>query len=108
MAVTKIEDVFEKMPETFQADVAVGVDAVFQFKVSGPEGGDWHVIVRGGACRVEKGLSDNPTTTLQLADKDFLPLMTGQLSGMQAYMTGKLKLSGDIMKSQLLAKMFKF
>lgn len=56
---------------------------------------------------MEKGPTANPTTT-RSADKDFLSLMTGRLSGMQAYMTGRLKVSGDVMKSRLLAKMFRF
>jgi putative sterol carrier protein len=39
---------------------------------------------------------------------DFVQLMAGRLDGMQAFSTGKLKLSGDIMKSQLIGKLFDF
>jgi putative sterol carrier protein len=38
---------------------------------------------------------------------DFTALMQGKLPAMQAYTSGKLKLGGDIMKSQLLEKLFK-
>jgi putative sterol carrier protein len=34
-------------------------------------------------------------------------MMSGKLSGMQAYTSGKLKIEGDIMKSQLIEKLFK-
>jgi len=43
-----------------------------------------------------------------MADGDFLQLIAGKLDGMQAYTSGKLKVEGDIMKSQLIAKLFKF
>ena len=42
------------------------------------------------------------------AAADFLAMMGGKLPAMQAFTTGKLKISGDVMKSQLLDKLFKF
>ena len=39
---------------------------------------------------------------------NFLDMMNGKLPAMQAYTSGKLKLEGDIMKSQLIEKLFKF
>jgi putative sterol carrier protein len=43
-----------------------------------------------------------------MADDDFLALMEGKLKAMQAYTSGKLKIEGDLMKSQLIEKLFKF
>jgi len=34
--------------------------------------------------------------------------MGGKLKAMQAFTSGKLKIEGDIMKSQLIEKLFKF
>jgi putative sterol carrier protein len=34
-------------------------------------------------------------------------MITGKLNAMQAYTTGKLKIEGDLMKSQLIEKLFK-
>jgi putative sterol carrier protein len=56
---------------------------------------------------VAAGLHDSPTCTLKIADGDFLKMMNGQLPPMQAYTSGKLKIEGDIMKSQLIEKLFK-
>jgi putative sterol carrier protein len=39
---------------------------------------------------------------------DFLNMMNGKLAAMQAYTSGKLKISGDILKSQLIEKLFKY
>ncbi len=43
-----------------------------------------------------------------MADADFVDLITGKLDGMKAFSAGKLKVSGDMMKSQLIGKLFKF
>jgi len=103
-----VQGVFERMGECFRAEVAAGVDVVFQFNISGPGGGDWHVTVKDGACTVEAGVHSKPTTTLKIADGDFLKLIGGQLPAMQAFTSGKLKIKGDLIKSQLIEKLFKF
>ncbi len=103
-----VQAVFGRMPEFFQADAAGGVNVVFQFNISGPDGGDWHVTVKDNACTVEAGAHAKPTTTLKMADADFLALIAGKLPAMQAFTTGKLKIEGDLMKSQLVEKLFKF
>jgi putative sterol carrier protein len=38
---------------------------------------------------------------------DFLAMMGGKLPAMQAFTSGKLQIEGDVMKSQLLEKLFK-
>ncbi len=43
-----------------------------------------------------------------MSDEDFLSLIEGKLNAMQAYTSGKLKIEGDLMKSQLIEKLFKF
>jgi 3-hydroxy-3-methylglutaryl CoA synthase/NAD(P)-dependent dehydrogenase (short-subunit alcohol dehydrogenase family)/putative sterol carrier protein len=103
-----VEAVFHRMPEFFQPEAAAGVDVVFQFCISGPGGGDWQVSIRDSACSVESGAHSQPTTTLKMADEDFLALIGGQLSAMEAFTSGKLRIEGDLMKSQLIEKLFKF
>ena len=101
-------EVFEAMPGAFQVDAAAGVDVVFQYVISGDGGGDWFSTIREGNCRVESGTHEKPGCTLKIGASDFLDLMNGRLPAMQAYTTGKLIIEGDIMKSQLIEKLFKF
>ncbi len=103
-----VQAVFDNLAGAFQAQAAAGVDVVFQFAISGPGGGDWHATIRDGECNVQPGTHDKPTTTLKMADDDFLKYVSGQLPAMQAYSSGKLKIEGDLMKSQLVEKLFKF
>jgi NAD(P)-dependent dehydrogenase (short-subunit alcohol dehydrogenase family)/acyl dehydratase/putative sterol carrier protein len=105
---TSVTTVFEQMAGTFQADAATGVDVVFQFDIAGDGGGTWHCIIKDQTCEVVKGPHDSPTTTIKMADEDFVALMEGRLNAMRAYTGGKLKIGGDLMKSQLIEKLFKF
>jgi NADP-dependent 3-hydroxy acid dehydrogenase YdfG/putative sterol carrier protein len=103
-----VQAVFDNLPSAFQPEAAAGVDVVFQFSISGPGGGDWYVAVKDGACTAEAGTHPQPTTTLRMSDEDFLKYVGGQLPAMQAYSAGKLKIEGNLMKSQLVEKLFKF
>jgi putative sterol carrier protein len=96
------------MPGAFVAEAGAGVDVVFQYHISGGNGGDWFSIIKDGACRVEAGVHEKPSCTLKMGAADFLALMNGKLPAMQAYTAGKLKIEGDLMKSQLIEKLFKF
>jgi len=57
---------------------------------------------------VKEGPHEKPTTTVKMKDEDFVRLIQGQLNAMSAYTSGKLKVEGDLMKSQLIEKLFKF
>ena len=104
---TSVADVFKAMPQAFVADAAAGVDVVFQYSIAGDGGGDWFCVIKDGTCQVEAGTHDQATCTLKMSSQDFLDLMNGKLPAMQAYTSGKLKIEGDIMKSQLIEKLFK-
>ncbi len=102
-----VSEIFEKMPEAFDPEAAKGVDVVFQYSISGPGGGDWTVSVSDGACTVTQGVAEKPSCTLKISDNDFIDMISGKLDPMAAFTSGKLKIGGDVMKSQLIGKLFK-
>jgi putative sterol carrier protein len=99
--------VFEAMPSAFNAEAARDVDVIFQYHIAGNGGGDWNCIIKDGTCDINSGIHEKPTCTLKMADTDFVDMINGVLPAMQAYTSGKLKIEGDIMKSQLIEKLFK-
>jgi putative sterol carrier protein len=102
-----VADVFAAMPDAFQPEAAMGVEAVFQYRIAGEGGGDWACVVKDQACDIRKGVHDKPTCTLIMEASDFLAMMSGRLPPMQAFNSGKLRIEGDIMKSQLIERLFK-
>ncbi|MBL7173974.1 MAG: SCP2 sterol-binding domain-containing protein, partial [Desulfobacteraceae bacterium] len=71
-------------------------------------GGSWYVTIKDSSCEVSEGSHVSPTTTIKMGDNDFINLITGKLNAMSAFTGGKLKVEGDLMKSQLIEKLFKF
>ncbi len=103
-----VQAVFDGMVGAFQAGAAQGVDVVFQYCLGGESGGDWYSVISGGECQVGEGKHDAPTTTIKMDAGDFVKLINGELNAMAAFTSGKLQIDGDVMKSQLIEKLFKF
>jgi len=101
-----IQAIFDNLSGTFKADAAAGVDVVFQFIISGKRGGEWNCVIKDQTCTIAKGAHAKPACTLKMTAADFGDMMTGNLPAMQAYTSGKLIIAGDVIKSQLIEKLF--
>jgi putative sterol carrier protein len=101
-----VKEIFASMAGTFNRDAAAGLNAVIQYNIEGPDGGNWYVVIKDQTCTVSEGVHSGPALTMKLADKDWIAMCNGQLNGMTAFMTGKLKTTGDIMLAQRLTTLF--
>jgi putative sterol carrier protein len=106
MAYTKVKEAFEKMKTAFDADKAKGINSVVQYIIEGPEGGNWSIEIKDGNCRIEEGTHDSPKVTITMNAETWLALVNQEISGMQAFMGGKLKATGDIMLAQKIPMIF--
>jgi putative sterol carrier protein len=95
-------DLIKKMPAAFDADAASGADCTIQFNVSTP----MYVVIAHGTCEAREGSSPAADVTITMEDADLVALMTGELNGMTAFMTGKLSVDGDLMLAQRLTTFF--
>ncbi len=73
-----------------------GVNAVYQFDLSGDDGGVFHVTVADGAATLAEAAHDNPSITISMTADDFAALLDGKLNATSAFMAGKLKVKGDM------------
>jgi putative sterol carrier protein len=101
-----VRETFELMPGRFRPDRAVGTSAVIQYEISGDGGGTWHAVIRDGACTVAEGPGTNPNLTLQISGTDWLDMLSGKQSGQMLFMSGKLKVKGDMGLAMRLGSMF--
>lgn len=106
MELSSVSEIFDKMPTVFNAAAAGGLDAVFQFNITGDQGGDYYVAIKDNACTVDKGVHAAPSVTLSLAGEDWIDICSGKLDGMTAFMSGKLKATGNIMLAQRIKSLF--
>jgi putative sterol carrier protein len=102
-----LDGVFARMREAFNPAKAGNQSADVQYELATPDGPkSYFMHVAEGAASVDRGTSASPKVTLKLDMVDFLKLITGKLSGMQAYMTGKLQASGDLFFAQTYQSWF--
>lgn len=102
-----VKKIFSDMPGRLNADAAKGVKAVIQFKLGGDGGGDYNVTIDNGTCSVAEGVHASPNMTMTISASDYVDMSTGKLNGQMAFMSGKLKIAGDMglaMKMQTLFK----
>ncbi len=102
-----LKELFERMPQAFVASKAAGVQADIQFKFTGAEAGDWYVTIRDGALQVHEGISPAPKLTVSGDSDDIVKIFAGKMDGMQAYMSGRLRVSGDMSLAMKLMGLFK-
>ncbi len=102
-----VAELMEKMPGAFIPEKAAGLDAAIQFKFSGAEPGDWNAVIKDGKVDVVRGTHPTPKMTLSADSQDYVKIFTGELDGMQAFMQGKIKLTGDLNLAMKLMQMFK-
>jgi putative sterol carrier protein len=107
MADTPINDFMARMSTAFLPEKATGVDAVVQLKFTGAGAGDWFVTIKDCKCSMEQGVAPTPKLTLTVDSDNFVKIFTGQLDGMQAFMQGKLRLTGDMNLAMKLLGLFK-
>ncbi len=101
-----VEEFFRILPDKLDPDAAEGLDAVYQFDLSGPQGGQYYVLIREGACRVTQGSHADPHVTLSLSGEDCLRVLNGQLQGPAVAMSGRLRISGDVGLAMQLGSLF--
>ncbi|HEV7866016.1 MAG TPA: SCP2 sterol-binding domain-containing protein, partial [Acidimicrobiia bacterium] len=99
--------IFDYMATRFQPERAAGQSAVIGWDITGPDAThSYQLTVADGTCTVSAGNAEPARVTLGMALPDFLRFLTGKLDGMQAFMAGKLKLSGDMMFAQTMQTWF--
>lgn len=95
MAETTVQGFFEALGGrlTAKPSLIAGMDCVYQFKV-----GDlsYNVALKDGKAAVGAGDAPSPNCTVTMAEPDFLDLVSGKLNGQMAFLTGKLKVAGDM------------
>ncbi len=101
------KEIFEEMKKRLEEDPSkvAGVNAVYQFIVDGENGGKWYADLTGEKPAIVEGEHSNPNVTIMVGDEDFVKIKSGQMSGQMAFMTGKLKIKGDMGLAMKLQKL---
>jgi putative sterol carrier protein len=97
------QDFFDSLEARADASKLAGMSNSYLFDIEGE--GQWLVDVRDGAVTVTPGGGD-ADATITTSGETFEKIVAGEQNPTTAYMTGKLKIKGDMGAAMKLQKIF--
>ena len=98
-----VSEFFESLPSRVQPGKTAGMNNSYVFDIDGA--GTWTVRVSDGGVTVEDGDTGGDCTIAASAET-FEKVMKGEQNPTAAYMSGKLKIKGDMGAAMKLQKLF--
>jgi putative sterol carrier protein len=108
-----LDQIFTRMADHTEPEKIGNTSAVVHFKIlDRPEdqgGGYDHyeVVFENGKCTASDDPGRDPNVTIKVGPVEFLKLAANRASGPTLFMTGKLKLEGDVMLASRLTTFFR-
>ena len=102
----EVKSIFPAMVDRFMPEKADGINATIAFELSGDNGGSFWIRVADGVAETGEGEANDAAMTVKATADDWHAVATGQMNAMQAFMTGKLKIMGDMGLAMKMQTMF--
>lgn len=101
-----VTELFEALPGRLDPTAAAGLSKTLQWNITGEDAGTWAVRINDGLGELIPGGAEDPDVTFTISDEDWVDLGDGKLDGMRAFMSGRLKVSGDMSIAMRMSKLF--
>jgi putative sterol carrier protein len=98
-----VKEFFDGLPGRVRPGQTAGVNTSYLFDIDGA--GQWTVKVSDDGVDVHEGAGD-AACTISTSQETFLRIANGEQNPTSAYMTGKLKVKGDMGAALKLQKLF--
>jgi putative sterol carrier protein len=98
-----VREFFEGLPGRVPAERIAGMNNTYVFDIEGA--GTWRVAIADGKLEVTEGAGD-ADVTFSASEESFERIVAGEQNPTTAYMTGKLKIKGDMGAAMKLQKLF--
>lgn len=110
MTVAEVWEEVENQTKTNPEPIE-GVNATFSFDITGDDGASYGLKIHDGEAEVIEGGLDDAECALTMNVKNFKKLLQGDLNSTTAFMTGRLKVKGNIglaLKLESILKKYSF
>jgi putative sterol carrier protein len=96
-----LDKIFGAMVYSFNPARAAGQQGIVQYEIVSPDTTrDYFMRITDERCDIQRGRTENPRATMRVQLPDFLRIITGKAKSRKLFMTGKLKISGDLFFAQ--------
>jgi putative sterol carrier protein len=96
-----ITEIFEKAKA--KVPEIASWNKVYQFETD--EGDQFYIEISNGELKISEGKHPNPIATLKMSRQVLEQVLKGELDAMKAFMTGKMKITGNVFDTANLRKM---
>jgi len=103
---SSFQEFFTELPGKIDPKKTAGMNATFQFVSTGEGAGEYYVKIANGETEVVAGKAEKPTIVLTASNADWMAIMNKQMNGQTAFLTGKLKIQGDVTLAMKLESLF--
>jgi len=105
-----LDEIFRRMAEHVEPSKVRGNDAVIHFKILDAPGGGYdhyEVVLENGECTATDEPAREARVSFKIGPVDFIRLVSGNAAGPMLFMTGKLKIEGDLMFASTMTSFFR-
>lgn len=99
-----VNTLLDALKQRFNPDAAGDMDEIFQYDIE--DEGSWHILIKQAHCKVSPADATEPSVTLSMSKDTLASVISGETDGMQAFMMGDIKASGDVMLAARLTELF--
>jgi alkyl sulfatase BDS1-like metallo-beta-lactamase superfamily hydrolase len=103
VAAVNTREFFDSLESRVDRAKTAGMNNSYVFDIEGA--GKWKVDVKDGNVSVTEGAEDGDVT-ITTSEETFAKITSGEQNATSAYMTGKLKVKGDMGAAMKLQKLF--
>ena len=102
-----LEEIFRRFPERLsQSGRREDVSIEWRIRRDDGEPDRWFVVVENGQCRAGREIETVPRLVIEVGTLGFVKLVTGTANPIQMFMTGRIKVRGDLVLAARLQSLF--
>jgi putative sterol carrier protein len=103
-----VKDIVEKISKKLTANpgISQGINTVCQFVINGDGGGNWCFDLTRNPPETFDGTNEKAVCTITMDAPDFIAMINKGANPVQLFMSGKLKIDGDISTAMKLQGIF--
>lgn len=105
-ATMTVEELFEALSKRLNTAAAAGINKTLQWKITDLDPGVWAFEIKDGTGRLIPGGVSKPDTTFTTSSATWLAIAEHRQDPMRAFMTGKMKVAGDMMLAMKVPSLF--